>query len=77
MAAFVSSGSVWLKVAAASGVSAVALGGYGTHMLHPEDPKYTTIFGVANTYHMTHSLLIAAAPLARFAPWRDVGILPL
>ena len=62
----VGSGSVWLKVAAISGASAVALGAYGAHGLHPADPYFTDTFDRANKYHLTHSLLIAAAPLARY-----------
>lgn len=66
MASMVGSGSVWLKVAAISGASAVALGAYGAHGLHPADPYFTDTFDRANKYHLTHSLLIAAAPLARY-----------
>ena len=59
-----------LKVAALSGASAVALGAYGAHTLRPTGPDadyYVTTFDRASRYHLTHSLLIAAAPLARCA----------
>ena len=59
-----------LKVAALSGASAVALGAYGAHALRPTGPDaeyYISTFDRASRYHLTHSLLIAAAPLARCA----------
>ena len=59
-----------LKVAALSGASAVALGAYGAHTLRPTGPDadyYISTFDRASRYHLTHSLLIAAAPLARCA----------
>ena len=64
MAALVTTGSVWLKVAAMSGASAVALGAYGAHGLHPKDPYFATTFDRGNKYHLMHSLLLAAAPLS-------------
>lgn len=60
--------SVWLRAAAVSGASAVALGAYGAHGFHPADPKYTNTFNRGNQYHLIHSLLLAAAPFARFNP---------
>lgn len=57
--------SVWLRVAALSGASAVVLGAYGAHGFHPADPKYTNTFNRGNQYHLMHSLLLAAAPIAR------------
>jgi len=48
----------------------VALGAYGAHALKPTGPDadyYVSTFDRASRYHLTHSLLIAAAPLARCA----------
>ena len=48
----------------------LALGAYGAHALRPTGPDaeyYISTFDRASRYHLTHSLLIAAAPLARCA----------
>jgi len=59
--------SVWLRVAALSGASAVALGAYGAHGLKHLDPKSLDTFDRGNKYHLMHSLLLAVSPLARWA----------
>ncbi len=57
--------SLWLRLAAVSGASAVALGAYGAHGLRPADPKFLDTFDRGNKYHLVHSLLLAATPSAR------------
>ena len=58
-------GGLWHTLAALSGASAVALGAYAAHGFKPQDPYYTVVFERANKYQMMHSLLLAAAPIAR------------
>lgn len=55
------------RLAAVSGAASVALGAYGAHGFKPQDPHFTEVFKRANHYHMIHSLLLLAAPLARYA----------
>ena len=57
--------SIWLRVAAVSGASAVGLGAYGAHGFKPIDPYFKEVYGRANHYHLVHSFLIALAPAAR------------
>jgi Protein of unknown function (DUF423) len=56
---------LWLTVAAVYGASAVGLGAYGAHAFHPKDKHFVGVFDSGNKYHLIHSLLIAAAPVAR------------
>lgn len=57
--------SLWLRLAALSGASAVALGAYGAHALKPADPHFLDTFERGNKYHLIHSLLLAVAPHTR------------
>ena len=54
-----------LQVAAVFGASAVGLGAYGAHVLHPADPTFQAVFETGNRYHLIHAALLAAAPVAR------------
>ncbi|KAL6782379.1 hypothetical protein ACKKBG_A06560 [Auxenochlorella protothecoides x Auxenochlorella symbiontica] len=58
--------SIWHKVAAVGGATAVAAGAYGSHGLAHLAPTYRTVFETANKYHMIHGgILMALAPIAR------------
>lgn len=48
-----------------TGFSGVALAAYGAHALKPADPHFSTVWQRANSQQMYHTLLIAAAPLAK------------
>ena len=52
-------------VAAVSGATAVGLGAYNAHAFRPKDPAFRDVFQRGNDYHLLHSLLLAAAPVAR------------
>lgn len=43
----------------------MALAAYGAHALKPADPHFSTVWQRANSQQMYHTLLIAAAPLAK------------
>ncbi|KAK9845063.1 hypothetical protein WJX74_010137 [Apatococcus lobatus] len=53
---------IWHRLAAASGLSAVALGAYGAHKFRPADKQFVEVWQRGNEYHLIHSLLLAMAP---------------
>lgn len=60
--------SVWHKLAAIGGATAVALGAYGAHGLRHLEPTYREVFETANKYHILHGgILMAIAPFTRCA----------
>ena len=65
MAAAAAGTCQWLRLAALSGASAVALGAYGAHAFKPADPHFLDTFDRGNKYHLIHSLLLAVAPHTR------------
>ena len=65
MAAAAAGTPLWLRLAALSGASAVALGAYGAHGFKPADPHFLDTFDRGNKYHLIHSLLLAVAPHTR------------
>jgi uncharacterized membrane protein YgdD (TMEM256/DUF423 family) len=65
MAAAAAGTSLWLRLAALSGASAVALGAYGAHAFKPADTHFLDTFDRGNKYHLIHSLLLAVAPHTR------------
>ncbi|KAG2438348.1 hypothetical protein HYH02_010804 [Chlamydomonas schloesseri] len=71
--ALLNSGSLWFKLAAVSGCTAVGMGAYGSHGFKPQDPYYLEVFRRANHYHLLHSLLLAIAPSTR-RPWLVGGL---
>jgi len=56
---------VWHKVAAISGMAAVGLGAYGTHMFKPTNPTNKTVWETANLYHLVHTVALLATPLTK------------
>jgi uncharacterized membrane protein YgdD (TMEM256/DUF423 family) len=56
---------VWHKVAAVSGIIAMLLGSYGSHMYQPIDTYYKEVWNTAALYHMVHSAALLAVPLAK------------
>ncbi|KAG2484256.1 hypothetical protein HYH03_016901 [Edaphochlamys debaryana] len=73
MASFLAEPSIWYKVAALSGASAVAIGAYASHGFKPKDPYYLEVMRRANHYHLLHSLLLAVAPSTK-RPWLVGGL---
>ncbi|GFR49610.1 hypothetical protein Agub_g11631 [Astrephomene gubernaculifera] len=73
MAAALQAGSVWFRIAALSGATAVGMGAYGAHGFKPQDPHYLEVYRRANLYHLVHSLLLAIAPSTR-RPWLVGGL---
>lgn len=58
--------SLWLRVAALSGASAVGLGAIGAHVL-PKKGRSTEIVEVFNTgarYHLLHSIILASSAMS-------------
>ncbi|KAG0576127.1 hypothetical protein M758_5G056800 [Ceratodon purpureus] len=56
---------IWHKVAALSGVAAIAAGTYGSHGFKPKDPVYKTVWQTGNLYHLVHTSALLAAPLTK------------
>ncbi|KAK9155337.1 hypothetical protein Sjap_002817 [Stephania japonica] len=56
---------VWHKVAAISGIAAVALGTYGAHAFKPQDPAYKQVWQTASMYHFFHTAAMLAAPITK------------
>ncbi|CAL4935980.1 unnamed protein product [Urochloa decumbens] len=56
---------VWHKVAAVSGVAALGLGTYGSHMFRPENPKYKEVWQTASLYHLVHTAALVGAPITK------------
>ncbi|EFJ43164.1 hypothetical protein VOLCADRAFT_83381 [Volvox carteri f. nagariensis] len=73
LAAALQTGSVWFRVAAISGATAVGLSAYGAHGFKPKDPYYMEVFRRANNLHLVHSLLLAIAPSTK-RPWLVGGL---
>lgn len=58
--------SIWHKLAAIGGATAVGLGAYGSHGLSHLQPTYREVFDTANKYHILHGgLLMAIVPFTR------------
>ncbi|EXC34880.1 hypothetical protein L484_019996 [Morus notabilis] len=55
----------WHKVAAISGVAAVGLGAYGSHLFNPKNPVYKEVWQTASVYHLAHSVALLAAPITK------------
>ncbi|KAH8952958.1 hypothetical protein BDL97_09G112500 [Sphagnum fallax] len=56
---------VWHKVAAVSGIIAMLLGSYGSHMYQPIDTNYKEVWNTAALYHMVHSAALLAVPITK------------
>ncbi|XP_027079754.1 uncharacterized protein [Coffea arabica] len=50
---------LWHKVAAISGMAALGLGTYGSHVFKPKNPGYKE---TASLYHLVHTAALLAAP---------------
>uniref|UniRef100_K3W8H3 DUF423 domain-containing protein n=1 Tax=Globisporangium ultimum (strain ATCC 200006 / CBS 805.95 / DAOM BR144) TaxID=431595 RepID=K3W8H3_GLOUD len=61
------SSSLWWKLGAISGASAVMFGAFGAHALqaHVKDEKMLKNWGTAAQYHLLHSVVLLAAPFAK------------
>ncbi|KAG5232066.1 hypothetical protein OIU76_005103 [Salix suchowensis] len=57
--------SMWHKIAAVSGVAAVALGSYGAHAFKPQNPTYKQVWHTASLYHLVHTAALLAAPITK------------
>lgn len=63
---FVPKGSLFVKIAGLSGVSAVAMGAYGAHTFKAEeDADKKKVYDTANFYHFLHTLALLAVPLTK------------
>jgi len=63
---FVPKGSLFVRIAGLSGVSAVALGAYGAHTFKAEeDADRKKVYDTANFYHFLHTLALLAVPLTK------------
>lgn len=59
---------IFVRIAAVSGASAVALGAWGAHRRYPVvDDKFDlkVVFETANRYHFFHTIALLAIPLVR------------
>ncbi|GAB2228789.1 hypothetical protein Droror1_Dr00022920 [Drosera rotundifolia] len=56
---------IWHKVAAISGMAALGLGTYGSHIFKPQDPAYKQVWQTASLYHLTHTAALLATPLTK------------
>ncbi|CAN6309320.1 unnamed protein product, partial [Urochloa humidicola] len=56
---------LWHKVAAVSGVAALGLGTYGSHMFRPKNPAYKEVWHTASLYHLVHTAALLGAPIAK------------
>ncbi|KDO35743.1 hypothetical protein SPRG_00504 [Saprolegnia parasitica CBS 223.65] len=59
--------SIWWKVGAVSGATAVLLGAFGAHGLKSRvsDPKLLKTWDTGAHYHLVHSLALLAVPFSR------------
>ncbi|DBA00181.1 TPA: hypothetical protein N0F65_007806 [Lagenidium giganteum] len=66
-AVIVASSSIWWRIGALSGASAVMLGAFGAHGLQSrvKDPKLLKTWETAAHYQLVHSAVFLAVPLAR------------
>ncbi|EFO26350.2 hypothetical protein LOAG_02131 [Loa loa] len=65
------------RLAGLSGVLAISLGAYGTHVLREggnADERRSRVFETGNRYHLIHSITLFLANKARF-PWLTVSLL--
>jgi len=63
---FVNKGSLFVRIAGLSGVSAVAMGAYGAHTFKAEeDADRKKVYDTANFYHFIHTLALLAVPLTK------------
>ncbi|KAJ3669780.1 hypothetical protein LUZ60_010104 [Juncus effusus] len=56
---------MWHKVAAISGMAALGLGTYGSHMFHPQNSSYKQVWQTASLYHLAHTAALVGAPLTK------------
>ncbi|CAI9094967.1 OLC1v1030811C5 [Oldenlandia corymbosa var. corymbosa] len=56
---------LWHRVAAVSGMAALALGTYGAHVFKPQNPAYKEVWHTASTYHLVHTAALLAAPITK------------
>ncbi|GAB9468213.1 hypothetical protein Gpo141_00005535 [Globisporangium polare] len=66
-AVIIPSSSLWWKIGAISGASAVLFGAFGAHALkaHVKDEKMLKNWETAAHYHLLHSVVLLAAPLSK------------
>lgn len=59
--------SIFIRLAALSGASAVCFAAYGRHKLKdtPESKEFRNIYESANNMHMIHSVVLLAVPLVK------------
>lgn len=59
--------SIFIRLAAISGASAVCMAAYGRHALKdtPESKEFRNIYESANNMHMVHSVVLLAVPLVK------------
>ncbi|XP_022645028.1 transmembrane protein 256-like isoform X2 [Varroa destructor] len=57
--------TLFIRIAAFLGASAVTLGAYGAHVLKPSGGM-ATIFHAANLYHFLHTLLLFMVSFSRY-----------
>ncbi|KAF0695397.1 Aste57867_13786 [Aphanomyces stellatus] len=65
--AVAASSSLWWKVGAVSGATAVVLGAFGAHGLQTrvKDPKLLKNWDTAAHYHLMHSIALLVVPFTR------------
>uniref|UniRef100_A0A7N0RA15 Transmembrane protein 256 homolog n=1 Tax=Kalanchoe fedtschenkoi TaxID=63787 RepID=A0A7N0RA15_KALFE len=56
---------VWHKVAAVSGMAAIGLGAYGSHVFKPKNLAYKDVWQTAALYHLVHSAALLSAPMVK------------
>lgn len=56
---------IWRTIAGISGIMAVGLGAFGTHMFKPVNPANKVVWETANLYHLVHSVALLAVPLTK------------
>ncbi|CAK4668703.1 hypothetical protein LEN26_010643 [Aphanomyces euteiches] len=67
VAATVVSSSIWWKVGAVSGATAIAFGAFGAHALknYVKDEKLLKTWETGAHYHLLHSVALLAVPFSR------------
>ncbi|GLJ49230.1 hypothetical protein SUGI_1039660 [Cryptomeria japonica] len=57
---------VWHRVAGISGMAALALGTYGSHIYKPKDVAYKQVWQTASLYHLVHTAALLASPATKY-----------
>jgi uncharacterized membrane protein YgdD (TMEM256/DUF423 family) len=52
-------------LAVPTGIIAMLLGSYGSHMYQPIDTNYKEVWNTAALYHMVHSAALLAVPITK------------